>query len=268
MKHINRILLVFAGFTILSGILFIGYSTYIFQKAYSLSDGSTIKISDSADIATFIGNIVGPLWSLAGIILFYVALSYQRHDLRMQQEELKSTRDEFEINRITSILYKQIELINTNISKFSYENDKSYVAIQTLISHFGHDPHSDYYQDTANFTERQMDDFYDRNYRLIKKYKQIYLNLFIPIGDNVESLKFILESSSVSSEKFIEIVKMMSLNVPAEVRTLLVNIKVYTHFWKLKFPDNYKNYPDPQIDLLVDIIDKISFIYKEEKQDL
>ncbi len=46
------------------------------------------------DYGELIGGIVGSLWSLAGVILFYEALRFQRTELKMQRHELELQRHE------------------------------------------------------------------------------------------------------------------------------------------------------------------------------
>jgi len=42
----------------------------------------------------YIGGLVGSIWALAGVILFYETLRFQRTELRLQREELQNQRSE------------------------------------------------------------------------------------------------------------------------------------------------------------------------------
>ena len=57
---------------------------------------------DSEKIAQFgdyFGGIIGSIWSLAGVILFYVALQEQRKDIDINRKALEKQIEEFELQR-------------------------------------------------------------------------------------------------------------------------------------------------------------------------
>src|SRR5690606_19736242 len=83
---------VFAVLSIVFGLIFFIIAIYKFSTLYDVTDGTGIDMSGSGQIGDFIGGILGPIWSLTGILLFYIALKYQRDDLNLQLDELKSTR--------------------------------------------------------------------------------------------------------------------------------------------------------------------------------
>ncbi|MFT6480485.1 MAG: hypothetical protein ACJAVP_003647 [Spirosomataceae bacterium] len=68
----------------------------------------------TGQVGDFIGGVVGSLWSLVSVILFYRALTLQREDLQNQRKELRLGRLEFTVNRITNIIYKQVESFNAS----------------------------------------------------------------------------------------------------------------------------------------------------------
>lgn len=73
----------------IGGIIFIVLAAIIFIL---LGNWNFSKILDEEKIAQFgdfIGGIIGSLFSLAGVILFYVALKEQRKDININQENLK-----------------------------------------------------------------------------------------------------------------------------------------------------------------------------------
>lgn len=76
-----------------------------FYKENILFD-SKVNAEKVAQFGDFIGGIVGSLWSLAGVILFYVALTEQRKDIEINRETLKAQVtalnqqiEEFELQR-------------------------------------------------------------------------------------------------------------------------------------------------------------------------
>ncbi len=74
---------VFAGFGIITFILI------TFQKMDFTSAESLQRLSM---LGEFLGGAVGSIWALAGVILFFLALIYQRRELVLQREELQETR--------------------------------------------------------------------------------------------------------------------------------------------------------------------------------
>jgi len=53
----------------------------------------------TGQIGDFIGGVVGSLWALAGVLLFYQALVMQKRELRLQREEIKMQREEMAMQR-------------------------------------------------------------------------------------------------------------------------------------------------------------------------
>ncbi|GGI57005.1 putative phage abortive infection protein [Winogradskyella haliclonae] len=80
-------------------ILFlIGIGVFFYKE--SIIFDSKVNAEKVAQFGDFIGGIVGSLWSLAGVILFYVALTEQRKDIEINRETL---------NAQVSALNQQIE---------------------------------------------------------------------------------------------------------------------------------------------------------------
>jgi uncharacterized membrane protein len=86
-------------------LLWIGLSLFIvgivvFLYRESIGFSSKVDATKVAQFGDFIGGVVGSLWSLAGVILFYVALTEQRKDIEINRETL---------NAQVSALNQQIE---------------------------------------------------------------------------------------------------------------------------------------------------------------
>lgn len=87
-----------------SGLIVLIWFSIILANNYSLT--GKLLPQDTGIVGDFIGGVVGTLWSLTGIFLFYLAISYQRDDLKTQQkalnlqtEELKLQREELKLQR-------------------------------------------------------------------------------------------------------------------------------------------------------------------------
>ncbi len=64
-----------------------------------ISDSKLLGFShESSDtlgaLGEYIGGVVGSIWSLASIVLFYETLRFQRSELKLQRDELRSQRNE------------------------------------------------------------------------------------------------------------------------------------------------------------------------------
>lgn len=86
-------------------LLIIGLILFIW-KDWSLSIDNKIQSDKIAQFGDFVGGLIGSIWALAGVILFYVALSEQRKDfstnrkvLNAQTDALKQQIREFELQR-------------------------------------------------------------------------------------------------------------------------------------------------------------------------
>jgi hypothetical protein len=73
----------------IGGIIFIVLAAIIFILHGNWSFSKTLNEEKIAQFGDFIGGIIGSLFSLAGVILFYVALKEQRKDININQENLK-----------------------------------------------------------------------------------------------------------------------------------------------------------------------------------
>jgi len=86
-------------------LLVIGFVLFIWND-WSLSTNEKLKADKVAQFGDFVGGLIGSIWALAGVILFYVALTEQRKDfatnrqvLDAQTDALKQQIREFELQR-------------------------------------------------------------------------------------------------------------------------------------------------------------------------
>lgn len=76
-------------------LILLGIGVFLWKETL-FSFGNTIKTEKVGQLGDFIGGIVGSIWALAGVILFYVALTLQRKEFQLQRQELRETRGVFE----------------------------------------------------------------------------------------------------------------------------------------------------------------------------
>ena len=85
-------------------VLMIGLLMFMWKDSFSINQ--QINSDKIAQFGDFIGGVTGSLWALAGVILFYVALTEQRKDFKTNKESLNAQTDalqqqikEFELQR-------------------------------------------------------------------------------------------------------------------------------------------------------------------------
>ncbi|CAG2533458.1 Putative phage abortive infection protein [Maribacter dokdonensis] len=86
-------------------LLLIGFIMFVWND-WSFSADEKLKADKVAQFGDFVGGLIGSIWALAGVILFYVALTEQRKDfatnrevLNAQTDALKQQIKEFELQR-------------------------------------------------------------------------------------------------------------------------------------------------------------------------
>lgn len=102
--------------TSIIGIITLGIYIYIFCKGEGFHAENKLNDSKFGNFGSLVGGSVGALWSLVGVILFYVTLRLQRNELVLQREELKLTRDELKGQK------EQMEKQNLTLIRQQFEN--------------------------------------------------------------------------------------------------------------------------------------------------
>ncbi len=66
----------------------------IYFREYNFLGLNTESFELLGQFGEYVGGLVGSIWALAGVILFYETLRFQRTELKMQREELQNQRSE------------------------------------------------------------------------------------------------------------------------------------------------------------------------------
>ena len=90
------------------GIILFGIGIFLFLWKESFTGENKINSEKIAQFGDFIGGIIGSVWSLAGVILFYVALTEQREDIKINREALNA----------------QVSALNKQIEEFELQRDE------------------------------------------------------------------------------------------------------------------------------------------------
>lgn len=72
------------------GIILFGAGIIIFIRGENFIFSGNFNTSKFSSFGDFIGGTIGSIWSLAGVILFYVALTEQRQDIKINRETLNA----------------------------------------------------------------------------------------------------------------------------------------------------------------------------------
>lgn len=86
-------------------------------------------------VGDFVGGIVGTLWSLTGVILFFLALRLQSKELSLQIKEMRETRNVFHIQQFESTFFNLIKTHNEirDSIKIDRNKDKEFSTPELYI---------------------------------------------------------------------------------------------------------------------------------------
>ena len=159
---------------ILTGfIIIIPLMVVFLWKENTLDTGNLINAEKFGQFGDFVGGVIGSLWSFAGILLFYLALTEQRDDFKTNQEALRL----------------QVEALNQQIEEFQlqrqelestrkiYEEQSQTLKIQQFESNF-YSFLEVYSNIKTRFPECEENDFFNH------LYNKLYLR-FDPQSDFV-----------------------------------------------------------------------------------
>ena len=105
-------------------ILFFVVSLYL--NNIEIANGATgINFAITGQIGDFIGGIVGSIWPLAGVILFYLAILIQNKELNQQINEFREARKIFTKERFDNQFYNSLNSLDSIINNLSYNTDIS-----------------------------------------------------------------------------------------------------------------------------------------------
>lgn len=90
----------FSKFIIWTGVcLFIIGIILFFWKSSVFNYQNEINSEKFGQFGDYVSGLIGSLWALAGVILFYVALTEQRKDIQINREALKAQIEEFKLQK-------------------------------------------------------------------------------------------------------------------------------------------------------------------------
>ena len=195
----NTIEKILVGFSLLLGILgAVILVVFLVQlnSEYSILSENKLLLTETAQVGDFIGGMVGSLWALASIVLFYLAIRLQTKELsnsiselQIQSNTLQDQKEEFEISRLTNIIFHQVNRIDRFVERFEirYFNDltadsRSYLgidALQSILDNLSLENYDDSIQDKAAL--RRSVDLINRNYDKILSLVDTYVSSSVAV---------------------------------------------------------------------------------------
>lgn len=214
---------VMAIFAIILGAIIMGLTFWLGTEN---DINLTGKSADIIDLSEYIGGLVGSLWSLAGVLLFYASLSSQKEDLERQKELLVKQIDEvvaqtkefriqnemakeqkneetfFQLLRFHSEIISTITIEQQEVDFVSGENlNKSIQGRKAFVEYY--DIYKRFFQEASesNYShdEEGLSKIFD------KAYNSFYLEYQADLGHyfrNLYNLILFIDGLKVTQQKF------------------------------------------------------------------
>ncbi len=137
------------------------------------------------EFGEFIGGIVGSLWALAGVFLFFATLTYQKREFELQRIELHKTQKIFQQQNFStlyiSFLNKHNDIINSltayDINKSEWTGTNFFVFFQEkVLSSFNQKIRS---QERSELTVEQLHNFFSDYFSYHFSFYQSSLNPYL-----------------------------------------------------------------------------------------
>lgn len=122
---------------VIGGFLIIITTLIFLSKTTALKLGFPIDTSIFGNYGDVVGGVVGALWSLAGVLLFYAALKLQREDLNLQRQELVKSREiaqeqskTFHVQRFENTFFNLLDLHHEIVKGIDIRKNKTEIVAQ------------------------------------------------------------------------------------------------------------------------------------------
>ena len=127
----EKLISLFAWALVITGII-VGV-VFLARLPSSATVTNDISLSASGQFGDYIGGVLGALWTLAGVLFFYLTLTIQRRELRLYREELTGQTREFAATRIVNIIYQQTDFVDQQLNQIKGNSSRyGAAAIQEL----------------------------------------------------------------------------------------------------------------------------------------
>lgn len=276
----NKYLIFFAKiFALIGFFLFIFYLFGLWDD-FSVFSCNKIDVAATGQFGDYIGGVVGTIFSFVGVLLFYNTLLIQRKELsetrrqvNLQYEEMKRQTSEFEINRITSLIYKQLEIFNLNlnnlsinlvINNFGIQEDIRFIGLQYIKKYNSTLPKVSENTEFIEYRDQQKVEFFNFE----KEFNSYNFSVFL---SNFEStLNLILNIINIESfeDKERELLKKQTLELfhanfyLTDLRKFYETLIEFNKFRMSRFRNKYKREGDDYAQVMINLKNVFSQLEK------
>jgi hypothetical protein len=111
---------------IIAGALFIVLGFFLFRFIGDTSQSHSLQMERYGQFGEFIGGVVGSFWALAGVLLFFANLTYQKKEFEQQRVELEKTHKIFKQQDFSSLFLNFVSQHNALINgMIGYSQDET-----------------------------------------------------------------------------------------------------------------------------------------------
>ena len=199
----------------------------IMSSSFYLASMSNVNFKEEFEgISEYVGGLVGSLWSLAGVLLFYASLSSQKEDLERQRELLVRQIDEVvaqtKESRIQNVMFKEqkneetfFQLLRFHseiISTITIEQQEvDFVSGENVVKNIEgrksfveyYDIYKRFFQEASELTSSHDEDSLSKIFD--KAYNSFYLEYQADLGHyfrNLFNLLLFIDSLKKSQQSF------------------------------------------------------------------
>lgn len=184
------LLMVLSIISIVLGIIIVVYFFYQLSGQYDLVErGKEIDMNSTGSTGDFIGGIVGTIWSLAGVLLFFLALRLQSKELSLQIQELRDTKKVFISQQFESTFFNLLK-VQQEIRKNLLENFKN-------MDEEIEEGENQYELDFFEVLESELIEAYDQVMRIFNQPDK-------PENEIIEEIQGLMESKEIDSLEYLD----------------------------------------------------------------
>lgn len=106
------------------GLLIWGVFLFLIDKTYNISGSLTPEeMAQTGQVGDFIGGVIGSVWALAGVFLYFSALKLQQQELKSQREEMATSQKLLDQQLFETTFFNLLKVqdnIKNNIKAYFY----------------------------------------------------------------------------------------------------------------------------------------------------
>lgn len=224
----------------------------IWYNFFTFNDGKEWEVRGQLGDSFGVLNTLFSGLALAGIIL---TILLQRNELGLQREELRLTREEFTTNRLTNILYQQINIQQNVINDFSISLSTISMRTGVQTSYIkGNSGFLYLYKELGSFTilmdderspEQIMEDMiahYQKNLTEYVRHEESLLDFSTRTSNSIRAIKNILANSELSTHEMKQFVELFFSNMGYHIESVIEDVSE-TFEEYIKLPEGVNNEP-------------------------